>query len=256
MADGQKVLILGGTAEARGLARILTTLPGLDAITSLAGVTRNPELPPGRIRRGGFGGASGLRDYLTAEGIAALVDATHPYAARISANAAEACAAAGVPRLQLLRPPWPRDPGDNWIELPDTEAAAEVLPTLGEKIFISSGRQGIGAFAGLESLWFLIRLIDPPAAPLPLPRYEVTPGRAPFSQDEEQALLRRHGIDALISKNSGGGMTYAKIAAARALGLPVVMLQRPAPPSGDSVTDAKAAASWVMQKLKLPDRSR
>ena len=197
MADAQKVLILGGTAEARALARELVSLPGLEVITSLAGVTRNPELPPGRIRRGGFGGASGLRDYLRTEGIATLVDATHPYAARISANAAEACAAAGVARLQLLRPPWQRDPEDHWIELPDTEAAAEILPTLGERIFITSGRQGIGAFAGLDSLWFLIRLIDPPDAPLPLPHYEVTPGRAPFSPEAEQALLRLAETQAL-----------------------------------------------------------
>ena len=250
MAELRRVLILGGTAEARDLARRLAEQPALEVVTSLAGVTRNPELPPGRLRRGGFGGAAGLEAYLRDEAIACLVDATHPYAERISANAAAAAAAAGVPRLQLLRPPWKEEPDDRWIRVRDSEAAARRLPDLGRRIFISSGRQGIGAFRALSGHWFLIRLIDPPEAPLPLPAYEVTPGRAPFTVEEEAELLRRHRIEVLISKNSGGAMTYAKITAARQLGLPVVMLDRPAPSEGPRVAAPAAAVDWLRQTLQ------
>ncbi|MDJ0946731.1 MAG: cobalt-precorrin-6A reductase [Kiloniellales bacterium] len=249
MAEARRVLILGGTAEARALARRLADRPGLEVVTSLAGVTRNPELPPGKLRRGGFGGAAGLAAYLRDQAVACLVDATHPYAERISANAAAAASAAGVPRLQLLRPPWPEEPGDRWIRVADSEVAARRLPELGRRVFISSGRQGIGAFRDLTGHWFLIRLIDPPAAPLPLPAYEVTPGRAPFTVEEEVELLRRHGIEVLVSKNSGGAMTYAKIAAARRLGLPVVMLARPAPAGGPTVPEPAAADDWLRRQL-------
>ena len=249
MSEHRRVLILGGTAEARELARRLFGQTGLEVVTSLAGVTRNPERPPGELRRGGFGGATGLEAYLRDEAVACLVDATHPYAERISANAAAAATAAGVPRLQLLRPPWNEEPGDSWIRVRDTEEAAKRLPDLGRRVFISSGRQGIGAFRTLAAQWFLIRLIDPPEAPLPLPAYEVTPGRAPFTVEQETGLLRRHRIEVLISKNSGGDMTYAKIAAARRLGLPVVMLDRPAPQSGPTVSDPAAAADWLRQEL-------
>ena len=250
MAEPRRVLILGGTAEARELARQLADRPELEVVTSLAGVTRNPEPPPGKLRRGGFGGAAGLEAYLRSQAVACLIDATHPYAERISANAAAAAAAASVPRLQLSRPPWNEEPGDRWFRVHDTEEAAERLRDLGRRVFISSGRQGIGAFRPLDRHWFLIRLIDPPEAPLPLPAYEVTPGRAPFTVEQETGLLRRHRIEALVSKNSGGDMTYAKIAAARRLDLPVVMLDRPAPQSGPTVDDAAAAADWLRQKLR------
>jgi len=254
MAEPRRVLILGGTAEARDLARRLAAQPDLEVVTSLAGATRNPELPPGRLRRGGFGGAAGLEAYLRSEAVACLLDATHPYAEHISANAAAAAAAAGVPRLQLLRPSWTAEPGDHWIRVRDTEEAARRLPDLGQRVFISSGRQGIGAFRTLSEHWFLIRLIDPPESPLPLPRYEVTPGRAPFAVEEEAALLRRHRIEVLISKNSGGAMTYAKIAAARRLGLPVLMLDRPAMPEGATVAEPAAAVDWLRRYLpSLPD---
>jgi len=249
MAEPRRVLILGGTAEARELARRLDQQLDLEVVTSLAGVTRNPELPPGKLRRGGFGGAAGLEAYLRDQAVACLVDATHPYAERISANAAAAAAAAGVPRLQLLRPPWNPEPGDRWIPVRDTVEAARRLPALGQRVFISSGRQGIGAFRNLAEHWFLIRLIDPPEAPLPLPDYEVTPGRAPFSIEEEAELLRHHRIEVLITKNSGGAMTYAKIAAARRLGLPVVVLDRPEPQTGPTVTEPAAAADWLRQEL-------
>ncbi len=254
MAEPRRVLILGGTAEARDLARRLAEEPELEVVTSLAGVTRNPERPPGRLRRGGFGGAAGLEAYLRDEAIACLVDATHPYAERITANAVAAAAAAGVPRLQLLRPPWQAEPEDRWVRVRDTEDAALRLPALGRRVFISSGRQGIGAFRELSGHWFLIRLIDPPEAPLPLPHYEVTPGRAPFTVEEEAELLHRQRIEVLVSKNSGGSMTYAKIAAARRLGLPVVMLDRPAPPRGPKVAEPAAAADWLRQRLQdAPD---
>jgi precorrin-6A/cobalt-precorrin-6A reductase len=250
MAEPRRVLILGGTAEARELARRLSGQPELEVVTSLAGVTRNPELPPGKLRRGGFGGAAGLEAYLRDEAVACLIDATHPYAERISANAAAASAAAGVPRLQLLRPPWTAEPGDHWIRVRDTVEAARRLPDLGRRVFISSGRQGIGGFRNLAEHWFLIRLIDPPEAPLPLLDYEVTPGRAPFTVEQETELLRRQRIEVLVSKNSGGDMTYAKIAAARQLDLPVVMLDRPAPQVGPTVSEPAAAADWLRQELR------
>ncbi len=250
MAEARRVLILGGTAEARELARRLAGRRNLEVVTSLAGVTRNPELPPGKLRRGGFGGAAGLEAYLRDEAVGCLIDATHPYAERISANAAAAAAAAGVPRLQLLRPPWTAQPGDRWIRVRDTVEAARRLPDLGRRVFVSSGRQGIGAFRTLIAHWFLIRLIDPPEAPLPLPAYEVAAGRAPFSVEEEVALLQRHRIEVLVSKDSGGTMTYAKIVAARRLGLPVIMLDRPAAQKGPRAGEPAAAEDWLRRQLE------
>ncbi|MCH8036524.1 MAG: cobalt-precorrin-6A reductase, partial [Proteobacteria bacterium] len=178
-----------------------------------------------------------------------LVDATHPFAARISRNAAQACAAAGVPRLVLTRSPWTARDGDRWTPVPDAEAAAAALPGLGARVFLTIGRQELAAFAGLDDIWFLVRLVEPPEDPLPLHDCHLVLGRGPFSLERETALLRAHGIEAVVSKNSGGAGTYAKIEAARALDLPVVMVARPARPEGETVETVAAALAWLERRL-------
>ncbi|MFQ5467021.1 MAG: cobalt-precorrin-6A reductase [Kiloniellaceae bacterium] len=249
MAEPLRVLILGGTGEAVALANRLASTPGLAVTTSLAGRTRAPAAVPGAVRRGGFGGPEGLADYLRARGIGAVVDATHPYAARMSANAAAACGDAGVPRLMLRRPPWRPGPGDRWIDAVDGAAAAAALPAHGARVFLAIGRDGLAPFAARADTWFLVRLIDPPAAALSLARCAVICGRGPFAVDDEIALLRAHRIDAVVSKNSGGTATHGKIEAARRLGLPVVMIARPPPTPGDSVATVDAAVAWVVDRV-------
>jgi precorrin-6A/cobalt-precorrin-6A reductase len=245
MAEPTRVLILGGTAEAAGLARALAEDGRVAAITSLAGRTRAPAAVPGELRVGGFGGPEALADYLRSEAIDLLVDATHPFAARISRNAAEACAATGVPRLLLARPAWEPQAGDNWIPAADTEAAAAALPGLGRRVFLAIGRQELAAFAGLAGLWFLVRLVEEPEAPPPLADYHLVLGRGPFAVAQECALLREYEIDVVVSKNSGGAGAGAKIAAARELELPVVMIERPPAPASETAESVEAACAWI-----------
>ncbi len=249
MAEPAKVLILGGTAEAAALARALAEDARVAVTTSLAGRTRAPAELPGAVRRGGFGDAVALADYLKRHGIDLLVDATHPFAARISRNAAQACAAAGVPRLVLARAPWTAREGDRWVPVPDAEAAAGELPGRGRRVFLTIGRQELAAFTGLDAVWFLVRLVEPPEDPIPLEDYHLVLGRGPFSLAQETALLREHAVEALVSKNSGGPSTYAKIEAARALGLPVVMVERPALPDGETVESVAATLAWIEPRL-------
>ncbi len=250
MTEPVKLLILGGTGEAVALAEKAAADPRLEVITSLAGRTREPAAVPGRLRVGGFGGTAGLAAFLESEGIGLLVDATHPYAAAISAHAAAACEKAGVPRLALIRPAWQETAEDRWITVQNAKSAAQALADLGRRVFLSTGRQDLAPFAGLADHWFLLRLIDPPAEPLPLPHYELILARGPFTEADERALLRRHRIDALVSKNSGGPATYAKISAARGLGLPVVMIARPAAPAGKAVADLEGAFAWIDAQLR------
>ncbi len=250
MTEPVKLLILGGTGEAVALAERAAADPRLEVITSLAGRTRHPAAVPGRLRIGGFGGAAGLAAFLEDQNIDLLVDATHPYAAAISAHAATACEKAHLPRLVLVRPPWEETAGDRWIEVPDATAAADALVDLGRRVFLSTGRQDLAPFARLADHWFLLRLIDPPAEPLPLPHHELILARGPFTEADERALLGRHRIDALVSKNSGGSATYAKISAARGLGLPVVMVARPAAPAGEAAADPETAFAWIDAQLR------
>ncbi len=249
-----RVLILGGTAEAAALARALAGEPRVAVTTSLAGRTRAPAELPGAVRRGGFGGAQALADYLKTRAVDLLVDATHPFAARISRNAAQACAAAGVPRLVLTRPPWTAREGDRWTPVPDAGAAAAALPGLGARVFLTIGRQELAAFAGLDDIWFLVRLVEPPEDPIPLEDFRLVLGRGPFSLAQETVLLRAHGIEAVVSKNSGGAGTYAKIEAARALDLPVVMVERPALTEGETVETVAAARAWIERRLPRTER--
>ncbi len=255
MAERARLLILGGTGEAAALATHLAARPDLDVITSLAGRTRAPAHPPGLRRTGGFGGAPGLARYLGEESIDLVVDATHPFAAGITANAATACAQTGVPRLILARPPWAPQAGDRWIEAADAAGAAAALPGLARRVFLSTGRRELGAFSGLSDLWFLVRLIDRPPAPVPLRDYELVLARGPFTVEDEKELLKKHAIAAVVSKNSGGEATYAKVAAARALALPVVIIRRPALPDGEAVTTVDAALAWVEARCPAPARA-
>lgn len=228
------MLILGGTGEARRLAAQVT------AITSLAGRVSNPRLPSGEVRVGGFGGVDGLADYLRANGITAVVDATHPFAARITANAFAATSRLGVPFLILRRPGWTPRPGDDWRWVPSVGDAVD-LP--GDRVFLTTGRQDIAAFADAPQ-WFLARMVEPPSPPMPA-RIEVLLDRGPFTVDGELDLMRRHRIDVLVTKDSGGEMTSAKLVAARQLGLPVVIVRRPTLPDAPVVETVEAAVSWL-----------
>jgi precorrin-6A/cobalt-precorrin-6A reductase len=239
----ERILILGGTAEAVALAEACAARSGLEVISSFAGRTRSPILPPGEVRSGGFGGVEGLARFLVERAIDRVVDATHPFALQIGAHAERACREAEVPRLRLLRPPWRPEAGDRWIEVAGLAAAARLLPTLGRRVFLTVGQRDLEAFAGLD-LWFLVRTIEPPG-PSPLRRAEWIAGRGPFAVADETALLRGHGIDVLVTKASGGEATYAKLLAARRLGLPVLMVRRPAPPPGPVVDSVAAALAWL-----------
>ncbi len=240
-----RLLLLGGTREALELARALAAKADLQTITSLAGRTRTPAETPGEVRVGGFGGAEGLARFLEAEAVDLVIDATHPFAEIMARNAAAACRETGVPRLKLLRPAWKRESGDRWIEVESTEQAAETLPSLAKRVFLTIGHQDLRAFARHSKIWFLVRLIDPPEGPLPLAAHEIVLGRGPFAEADEIALRREYGIEALVAKNSGGELTYAKIAAARRLGLSVIMLHRPDPPPGKSVETVDQALAWI-----------
>jgi precorrin-6A/cobalt-precorrin-6A reductase len=243
-----RVLILGGTAEATALATQAAQLEGFQIISSLAGRTQRPTFPIGAVRVGGFGGPSGLVDYLQANAIDLLVDATHPFAAQISHHAAAAAAVCQIPHLLLVRPAWEPEPNDRWIEVPSIAAAAEVLPELAQRVFLTIGRQELSAFAALP-LWFLMRMIDPPQPGTAVPPGLLLLERGPFDLAAEQHLLTHHQIDTIVSKNSGGPATYAKIVAARNLQIPVVMVQRSPLPPGDQVATISEAIAWLQNQI-------
>jgi precorrin-6A/cobalt-precorrin-6A reductase len=239
------VLILGGTTEAHRLAESLQ--PTARVTTSLAGRVAGPRLPAGEVRIGGFGGAEGLAQWLRAHQVDALVDATHPFAATISFNAASAAITAHVPLLALRRPGWVAGEGDDWHIAGSLEQAAGMLPVLGRRVFLTTGRMGLAAFAGLDELWFLMRSVDAPEPPMPS-RTEVLLDRGPFTLDSERELLRRHRIDVLVTKDSGGAATAPKLTAAREAGLPVVVVRRPPVPDGVPVAvTVDEAAAWLSQ---------
>jgi precorrin-6A/cobalt-precorrin-6A reductase len=246
-----RVLILGGTGDASNLASRLEAFSSVEVISSLAGRTSQPLALSGRVRSGGFGGVSGLVAYLRAHRIDVLIDATHPFAKQISWNAAEAAQATGVHYLQIARPAWQKQPRDCWIEVETVEAAVSAIPAEARRVFLTIGRQQLALFALLEQVWFLMRSIDPPDAALPIPKGEVLLDRGPFSLAQERSLLEKYQIDVLVSKNSGGDATYAKILAARALQIPVVMVQRPVMPLGESVAEVEGAIAWVIKALAI-----
>jgi precorrin-6A/cobalt-precorrin-6A reductase len=249
-----RVLILGGTTEAVALAEACAARSELEVISSLAGRTRAPTLPPGDVRTGGFGGAEGLAKFLVERAIDRVIDATHPFARQIGVHAEQACREAEVPRLRLLRPPWQSEAGDRWIEVADLAEAARRLPELGRRVFLTVGQRDLGAFAGLD-LWFVVRTIEPPG-PSPLRHAEWIAGRGPFAVVDELAMLRAHAIDVLVTKASGGEATYAKLVAARRLGLPVLMVRRPPPPPGPVVDSVAAALAWLELPVHSPAAGR
>jgi precorrin-6A/cobalt-precorrin-6A reductase len=244
-----RVLILGGTQEAFQLAERLADVAGIEIVSSLAGRTREPRLPKGEVRVGGFGGAEGLARYLRAERISHLVNATHPFAATISANAVAAAASARIPLMRLLRPAWTARRDDQWIAARDAVEAAELCRREGGRIFLTLGSGELAAFADVHNAHFLVRMVDAPDT-LPLRDYRVITARGPFSLPDELRLISEHHIGLIVAKNSGGDATYAKIEAARRMGLPVIMIERPAialDPQSPAVANVGDVVTWVTQ---------
>ena len=245
----RRVLILGGTGDAVDLARLLESRAEFDVVTSLAGRTRRPAATSGRVRTGGFGGVEGLTAYLAAEHVEVVVDATHPYAATISKHATLACDATGVPRVQLWRPAWSPVDGDEWTGVVSLDAAADTVAdarlSADGCVFLSTGVRDVHVFGGLREVRFLVRLVEAPRTPLPLSKVELIVDRGPFALENERALFLEHGVELLVSKNSGGAATYSKLAAARELGVPVVMVDRPDPEPGARAETAEEAFRWL-----------
>ena len=246
----ERLLILGGTREAVELARALADDSRVAATYSLAGRTRRPTSVPVAVRSGGFGGPDGLEAFLRDEGIALVVDATHPYAAAISEHAAVACGRAAVPRLVLHRPPWNRNPEDRWFEVPDAESAARALPALGKRALLTVGSRELAAYTKVEGVAFVVRAVESPSTALDPSRFDVLLDRGPFDYESERRLLEARRIDVVVSKNSGGPAARAKVDVARALGLSVVMISRPPPPPGERVESVEAAMAWLEARIQ------
>lgn len=243
---GKRILILGGTCDARVLASALIA-EGFAAVTSLAGVTEQPLLPEGEVRRGGFGGTEGLVGYLKREGVSAVADATHPFAARISAHADLACRAVGLPLMRLERPPWQPTAADRWSMARCIAEAALLVPE-GARVLLTIGRKDIQPFLVREDVSGVARMIEPPAVELP-PRWRLLLARPPFSRAPELQMMRDHAITCLVTKNAGGSATEAKLVAARDLQIPVIMVQRPLKPAAQSFASAGELAAAAKQLL-------
>jgi precorrin-6A/cobalt-precorrin-6A reductase len=240
-----RILILGGTMQARELAERLAKRTDLEVIVSLAGRTKAPAPQPVPVRTGGFGGVGGLAEYLAKERVDALIDATHPYANNISANAAAAARQAGVALLAFRRPPWRAVAGDRWTEAVDVADAVRRLGEHPRRVLVTLGRTELVPLTTAPQHFYLIRSVDPVEPPLRLPRVNYVTGRGPYSEGDDRALMSAHAIDAVVAKNSGGTATYGKITAARALGIDVIMLRRPAPPEGPAVETVDAVIAWL-----------
>jgi len=239
----RSVLVLGGTAEARELAAALDREPATRVVSTLAGRVARPRLPAGEVRIGGFGGPDGLRTYLRDEQIGTVVDATHPFAERMSASAHSACERAGVPLLRLERPPFAQTAGDDWRRVASLDEAARLIAPTGRRVFLTTGRQGLAAFADVDA-FFLVRCVDPPQPPLPRD-HELLLSRGPFALDDELELIDRHRLDVLVTKDSGGEHTRAKLDAARTRRMPVIVVARPPRPSGPAVATVGEALAWL-----------
>jgi precorrin-6A/cobalt-precorrin-6A reductase len=240
-----KILILGGTTEARALAGALAGQKRFAVTLSLAGRTANPLPQSVPVRSGGFGGAEGLAAFLRDEKIDVLIDATHPYAAQISANAARAAALAKVPLIALRRGAWEKTDGDHWIDVASIDEAVTALGVVPRRVFLALGRKEIEPFASAPDHIYLVRSVDPVDPPLAVPNALYLTARGPFTEADDRALLQRHRIDVVVAKNSGGEASYGKIAAARALHLPVVMLKRPPLPEVASVDTVEDLLAWL-----------
>ncbi len=243
------ILILGGTSEANALVHALAGHRAVAPVLSLAGRTERPALPPISHRIGGFGGPDGLARFL-AEGIGAVIDATHPFAERISANATIACTRLGLPLAVLTRAAWRPEAGDRWIDVDSLQDAVEALGRVPRHVFVTSGRLGLAAFRAAPQHRYLIRSIDPPAdKTLPL-HHEVILARPPFAMGDEIAFMRERAVDVLVTKNSGGSATVGKLLAARALGLPVVMVRPPARSAVQRFENVSAAVGWIVARAE------
>ncbi|MFQ6548098.1 cobalt-precorrin-6A reductase [Aestuariibius sp. 2305UL40-4] len=238
-----KVLLLAGTAEARELAAQMAAAE-INGVASLAGAVRRPAMPDLPARVGGFGGAEGFADYVRNEGIGAVVDATHPFAHRISARSQRVCGDLGVPYLQLLRPAWQAGRGDNWREVDREEDVVGLIPS-GATVFLATGRQTLERFAGLKDCDVIARQIDPPDGPFPFPGGRFLVGRPPFSVEDEVALFRDLGVDWLVVKNAGGAPSRSKLDAAKLLEIPVAMIARPPQPPGAKMETVEEAMAWL-----------
>lgn len=243
------VLILGGTRDAMNLAELVLNHPQLRATYSLAGRTRRP-LPSGLpTRRGGFGGITGLTHWLQQEAVDAVVDATHPFAAQMSSNALTACREAQVPLVRLDREPWSPVAGDHWLNVADLPAAAQRLEQVtkpGQRVLLTTGGTSLEHFTGLNQLHFVVRCVDPPQPPPAFASYSLIIDRGPFNQASEVQLLAEQHIDILVSKNSGGPAAAPKLAAARAAGLPVIMVGRPeATSAAQALYSPSAVVEWL-----------
>jgi precorrin-6A/cobalt-precorrin-6A reductase len=247
-----RVLVLGGSSEASRLARSLADHAGIEATLSLAGRTANPAPAPLPTRVGGFGGVDGLIRYMKVEGVDAVVDATHPFAAQMKRHAAEACVAAGTPLAALTRPPWTPVPGDRWIEVDDPVAAAQALGDRPKRVLLTTGRLRASAFAGSSPHHFVLRSIDAPAPESVPVSVEVVLARGPFSIGDEIELMTTRRIDVVVSRNSGGEATRAKIDAARELGLPIIMIRRPPAPARTVFEDLDGVLAWLEAQESAP----
>jgi precorrin-6A/cobalt-precorrin-6A reductase len=247
-----RVLVLGGTTEASALAAKLAERSGIDATLSLAGRTTSPRPSPLPMRTGGFGGAEGLARWLSEHQTDAVVDATHPFAAMMSRNAATACTRLGVPLLALRRPPWRAQPGDRWIEVATMADAVPALGAAPRRVFLTIGRLELAPFAAAPQHFYLVRSIEPIGEALAVPHLRTLRARGPFDEAGERALLESEHIEVIVTKNSGGSATYAKIAAARALGLPAVVVARPEKPAVTEVGSVAAALDWIAVQQRAP----
>ncbi|WP_170400136.1 cobalt-precorrin-6A reductase [Ruegeria arenilitoris] len=237
------LLILGGTTEANALAKALAE-QGIPATYSYAGRVENPRPQPLPVRVGGFGGAEGLANYLRDHAVTHVVDATHPFAAQMSRNAAAACRKAGVTLAALTRPAWTAQEGDRWQHVPDIDSAVTAMSGAPQRVFLAVGRMHLEDFAAQPQHHYLLRLVDEPGA-LPLPNCDVVVSRGPFTFEDDQALMRQHGIELVVSKNAGGTGARAKLDAARALGVPVLMIDRPALPQRTELSNVAQVLDWL-----------
>jgi precorrin-6A/cobalt-precorrin-6A reductase len=247
-----RLLILGGTTEGSSLARRIAHRTDLEPVLSFAGRTRSPVPPPIPFRVGGFGGIAGLKAYLVERRVQAVIDATHPFAAQMSRHAADACGELRVPLAVLSRPAWSRQDGDRWIGVADMAAAVRALGEPARTVFLTVGALQLAVFAAAPQHRYIVRTIDPPEAIRSLPRHRLILARGPFSVEDEIALMRTEHVDALVTKNSGGTATEAKIAAARTLGVEVVIVERPAPEAVPVFDTVDGILAWIEAHRPAP----